>query len=171
MDLSIPSTNRVVTMSVLDERIPHADLAERILVNLGVLSHVKYGQKLTTPDGYHIEIDADGLFQPLRRWWFEDSQRKTIELLRQLQHDARRCVSYMVEEARKHRGTTCSRVYVFLSRVAELIALAVIGLENLCKTYKDSMLTRSTVQTFMKSFEELAEQIRVELPGLVSIAS
>lgn len=123
-----------------------SDVSSKNLKKLRVLHYLKEGQTLTTANNT-FNIYSPGIISWLFRKFNNDNKNNVISTLEELYHMVEYMTEHLIADYKTNKDDMKKiKIMDQIIRLAERINLSFIGLENLCKTYKEYPDTIASIE-------------------------
>jgi len=150
---------------VIDKNLPDAVLnIENIILNMKVIGSIQKGDKLLGNDNNVLEIEANDLLQPIRRWWFSRSRMETINKVKVIVNKSFDITDRTLEN---ERGGSNKDIEYFseensslLQRFLVEMKQAIKGLENLKITYVEDVKIVSEIDILIEKLQLRIQKIQ-----------
>jgi hypothetical protein len=121
------------------------------LNKLRIIGRIKEGQRLDTTNG--LTIYDSGWLNWIYRKYYHDSKDETTRMLQELFRSIDQSVDQLLVEMKGlEDGELLNQKYEIAITLAEKIKQAIIGVENLSKTYIDYQKTVATLEGIVQDF-------------------
>lgn len=142
---------------------------DEMLLNLKILAEIKEYDKVMSQET--IEIDTGGLFQGVRRWFFEESRDKTVQRIGELFDNIFAFIDGTIKQERSRKG---KRRDLFDQDTSQLLQRFLVdiknalgGIENLRLTYRNDITIRSKLTLLIDKLkiktDRLNEVLKIDL--------
>lgn len=133
---------------------------EQNKVNLGILSSIQVGDKLSIRDDNIISIDRPSIFQPFRRWMSSDSRDTTITKICDIVTNSIKITNVAMVKFKSKDNK--NNQYVFETNLPNYhtkLKMAKHGLVNLCRSYEQDHTTYHLFQNHIQRLEDQVSRI------------
>lgn len=131
---------------------------EDVLLNLKIMSQIKKGNRLLQNEQKILEIEADDVTQPIRRWWSGRNRNITITQIKSIMSKSYNIIDEIFESTStsnilsSSNATNLQRLNIELNNASK-------GIDNLKLTYADDITVQSHLSIINEQLQLRLKQI------------